>query len=89
MAVASGRLRQSTDFKRQRERRAKAEARVQAAAGVQCSYFSKYGRCCRAGGECLPTRTFTRARTRTRTFTFTFTRSRTLTRRVPLRARPG
>ena len=26
---------------------------MQAAAGVQCSYFSKYGRCCRAGGECL------------------------------------
>ena len=53
MAAASGRLRQSTDFKRQRERRAKAEARQLAAAGVQCSYFSKYGRCCRTGGECL------------------------------------
>eukprot|EP00964_Phaeocystis_antarctica_P009283 scaffold5034_cov30-Phaeocystis_antarctica.AAC.1 len=53
MAAASGRLRQSTDFKRQRERRAKVEARQLAAAGVQCSYFSKFGRCCRTGGECL------------------------------------
>jgi hypothetical protein len=53
MAAASGRLRQSTDFKRQRERRAKVAARQLAAAGVQCSYFSKYGRCCRTGGECL------------------------------------
>ena len=51
--AASGRLRQSIDFKRQRERQAKADARQQAASGVQCSYFSKFGRCCRAGGECL------------------------------------
>ena len=53
MAAASGRLRQTIDFRRQRERLAKAEARQLAAAGVQCSYFSKYGRCCRTGGECL------------------------------------
>ena len=51
--AASGRLRQSIDFKRQREKQAKADARQQAASGVQCSYFSKFGRCCRVGGECL------------------------------------
>ena len=51
--AASTKLRLSIDFKRKREKKERAEARRENLGCVQCSYFSRFGCCTRAGGECL------------------------------------